>query len=76
VNPIPAALAVGVLSTLGHWADGKGPTIKTVVGVAALAITLTVLSGANVRLGQAFGLLVVTAVAFVHAPKILAKVDL
>lgn len=76
MDPIPAAVAVGTLSVLGHWAEKKPLSINTAIGVAAIAIVLTAMHGMNPALASAFGILVVTAVAMAHAPKIMAKIDI
>lgn len=76
MDPIPAAVAVGVLSVLGHWADSKPISVNTAVGVAVVAVVLTMMEGMSPRLSGAFGILVVTAVAMAHAPKIMAKVNI
>lgn len=76
MDPIPAALAIGILSVLGHWADQKPLSINTAVGVGAVAVILTAMEGMSPKLSSSFGILVVTAVALAHAPKIMAKVNI
>lgn len=71
MNPITTAVVVGVMTTLGRWARGKGLTIDTVVGVVVLAITLAVIDTANEKLARAFGVLIVVGVAFAHLPVLL-----
>jgi hypothetical protein len=76
VDPVTAAVAVGVMTSLAHWADDRPLTMSTWVGVAAVAVGLTVINGINERVGSAFGILVVSGVAFAHAPIIMRKVNL
>lgn len=76
MEPIPTSIAVGLMTVLGHWASEKPITVRTAVGVAAIALALTALDAVNPPLARAFGILVVTAVAFTHAPKVMAKVNL
>jgi hypothetical protein len=71
MSPIVVSVVVGVMTTLGRWARGKGLTIDTVVGVVVLAIVLSVIDTANEKLGKAFGVLIVVGVAFAHVPVIL-----
>lgn len=71
MTPVTAAVVVGIMTTLGRWARGKGLTIDTVVGVALLAVTLALIDTANEKLARAFGALVVVGVAFAHVPTIL-----
>lgn len=67
MSPIVAAIVVGVMTTLGRWARGKGLTVDTVVGVVVLALALAVIEQGNEKLARAFGLLVVLGVALAHA---------
>src|SRR5688572_10772510 len=71
VSPIVASVMVGLMTTLGRWARGKGLTVDTVVGVAVLAVTLAIIEQGNEKLARGFGLLVVLGVALVHAGPIL-----
>lgn len=71
MTPIVTAVIVGLMTTLGRWARGKGLTIDTVVGVVVLALTLAVIEQGNEKLARAFGALVVVGVALAHAPIIL-----
>lgn len=71
MSPIVAAIVVGVMTTLGRWARGKGLTVDTVVGVVVLALALAVIEQGNEKLARAFGLLVVLGVALAHAPIVL-----
>lgn len=71
MTPIVASVLVGLMTTLGRWAKGKGLTIDTVVGVVVLALSLALIEQANEKLARAFGALVVVGVALVHAPIII-----
>lgn len=71
MTPIVASILVGLMTTLGRWAKGKGLTIDTVVGVVVLALSLALIEQANEKLARAFGTLVVVGVALVHAPIII-----
>lgn len=71
MTPIVASILVGLMTTLGRWAKGKGLTIDTVVGVVVLALSLALIEQANEKLARAFGALVVVGVALVHAPIII-----
>lgn len=73
MNPVPAAVTIGLLTVLGRWARGKTLTIDTVVGVVVLAVLLAMLDQVNNKLARAFGALAVVAVAIVHLPAILDK---
>lgn len=71
MTPIVASVVVGVMTTLGRWARGKGLTIDVVVGVVVLAVTLALIETANEKLARAFGALVVIGVGLAHAPIVL-----
>lgn len=71
MNPLIAAVVVGVMTTLGKWARGKTLSIDTVVGVVVLAVTLALIDQANEKLARTFGVLVVLGVALAHAPIVL-----
>lgn len=71
MTPIVTAVVVGVLTTLGRWARGKGLTIDVVVGVVVLAVTLALVETANEKLARAFGVLVVVGVGLAHADVVL-----
>lgn len=76
MNPVMAAVVVGLMTTLGRWARGKGLTIDTVVGVTFLAVALALIETADEKLAKAFGTLIVVGVAFAHVPVILDKTGL
>ena len=76
MSPVMSALTVGGLTTLGRWANDKGLTIDTIVGIMGVAIILTFIQQANEDLASAFGALIIVAVAIVQLPAILAKTGL
>lgn len=70
MNPVAAAVLVGALVLGGKWADGKAPSIQNGIGVAGIAISLSIIEQANARLAGAFAWLIVLGVAVVYFPKI------
>lgn len=64
--PIIAALAVGALTYLGRAARNEPMTIKTVVGIAGLALMLSIIEQADKKLAQQFGLLVLVGTLLAH----------
>lgn len=76
MTPIAAALVTGVLIIAGKWSDGKAPNIDNAVGVAGVAVGLSLLDMANTKLATAFGWLIVLSVSFVYFPKIVKSTGL
>lgn len=73
MNPIAASLVVGALVVGGKYARGKSPTIENGVGIAGVAIGLTLLTDINDKFGRTFSALVVLVVALAHFPVIAKK---
>lgn len=61
MKPIPTALLVGVLVVLGKWSISKSPSIDNAVGVAGIAVILSLLWEINEPLSKAFSALVVVS---------------
>lgn len=70
MNPIVASIVTGALVIGGKFADGKTPNMDNAIGIAGVAIGLSVLDQFNTKFAQAFGVLIVVAAALVHFPKI------
>lgn len=64
--PVIAALFVGALTYLGRTARGESMSIKVVVGIGGLALTLSLLEQADKKLAQQFGYLVILATLLAH----------
>lgn len=64
--PVIAALFVGALTYLGRAARNEPMTIKTVVGIGGLALTLSLIEQADKKLAQQFGLLVILGTLLAH----------
>lgn len=64
--PVIAALFVGALTYLGRAARNEPMTIKTVVGIGGLALTLSIIEQADKKLAQQFGLLVILGTFLAH----------
>lgn len=74
MNPVGAALTVGTLVVLGKWARGQAPNVDNAVGVAGIAIGLSVLEQFDERLSAAFAALILVSVTAVHLPVIVKAV--
>jgi len=70
MNPINVAIAAGALVILGKWARDKPPNIDNAVGIAGIAIGLSVIEQMNEELASAFGVLILVSLAVVHLPTI------
>lgn len=70
MNPLGVALSVGAMVVLGKWARDQSPGVDNAIGVAGLAIGLTIIEEMNEKLAAAFGVLVFVSVAIVHFPAI------
>lgn len=69
-----SAVATGVVVTVGQWAkEGKGPSIKVIVGMLFLAFFLAMLSNGNQKLGSQFSLLILVGAVLVYAVPITKK---
>lgn len=70
MNSVSAALITGALIVAGKWASGKAPNLDNAVGVAGIAVGLSLMDQANPKLASAFGWLIVLSVAIVYIPRI------
>lgn len=69
-----AAVATGVIVTVGQWAKkDEGPKIKVIVGMLFLAYFLSILAASNEKLASQFAVLILTGVIFVYAIPITKK---
>ena len=73
MDPVPAALAIGAITTLGRWANGKGLTINTVVGVVGIAVSLALIEQVSPEIARSFGVLVLLGTSIVFLPQIFKK---
>lgn len=71
MNPVAAALITGALVVGGKWSQGKAPNIQNGIGVAGIAVSLSLIEQANERLASAFAWLIIIGVAVVHLPNII-----
>ncbi len=70
MNTTNGAVGTGLLVVLGSWSEGKGISIRLVVGVLFLSYFMAILPE---RLAVPFMWLILTAVTFRYAPGIIAK---
>lgn len=76
MNPTTAVVLIGLIVTAGRWAEDKPMSISVVVGVAILAIALSVLSETNPKLGSSFTLLILVTVVLRYTIPITTKLRL
>lgn len=74
IDTTTSAVATGVVVTAGQWAkEGKGPSIKVVVGMVFLAYMLSIISAGNQKLGSQFAALILVGAVLVYAVPIAKK---
>lgn len=66
----------GVIVTVGRWSQGKGLTIRVVVGAVVLALFLSVLGNVDDKLGRGMALLVLLTAVLTYAIPITKKLAL
>lgn len=66
MTPVVTAIIVGTMTYLGRVARNEKMSIQIVVGIAGLAVSLSVLDMINPELAKQFSVLVVLAVALAH----------
>lgn len=76
MNPTTSVVLTGALAAAGQWAQDKQVTVKMVVGVGVLALFLAVISEANPKLAQQFGVLVLVGAVFLYGPDVAKKLGL
>lgn len=76
MNTTTSVVLAGGLAAAGQWAQDKKVTIKMVVGVGVLALFLAVISEANPKLAQQFGVLVLVGSVFLYGPDVAKKLRL
>jgi hypothetical protein len=70
MEPLNSAVLTGAVVTGGMWAQGKGLTIRTVVGAGTLAIGLALMQDSAPQLASKFALLVLVVALFMYGPAI------
>lgn len=76
MNTTTSAVASGVIVAFGTWAQEKPLTIKIAIGTGGVALILSLMSQANEKLAQKFGMLILLAAAFAYLPAIVKKLGL
>ncbi len=72
-----AAFGTAVIVTAGQWAkDGKGPSIKVIVGMLFLAYFLTFMSAGNPKLASQFAVLILVGALITYTIPITKKLGL
>lgn len=72
-----AAFGTAVIVTAGQWAkDGKGPSIKVIVGMLFLAYFLTLMSQGNPKLASQFAVLILVGALITYTIPITNKLGL
>lgn len=74
MNPVGTALTAGALVVTGKWARGKTPSVDNAIGVAGIALGLSILEQFDDRLSSAFAALILVSLAAVHLPVIVKAV--
>lgn len=71
-----SVVLTGLVAVAGQWINGKGVTVRLVVGLFFLAIMLTLLAQWNPKVARGMGMLVLITVAFTFGPAIVRKAGL
>lgn len=61
-----SVVATGVVVTVGEWASEKRLGIKVFVGLAAVAIFLSVMQAGNDKLAQQFATLILVSAVLIY----------
>ena len=70
MTPLSTALTAGALIVGGKWARDQSPNIDNAIGVAGIAIGLSLLEQMNKPIARAFSALILISLAIVHFPEI------
>lgn len=66
MNTTTSVVATGVTVTVGQWASEKRLSIKVFVGIAAMAIFLSIMESGNEKLAQQFGVLILVSAVLIY----------
>lgn len=61
-----SVVLTGAIVAAGQWADDKQISIKMVVGVGILALSLAALSEVNTQLAEQFGVLILVGAFLIY----------
>lgn len=70
MNAIAAALLTGAIVIAGKYSEGKAPNMDNAIGVAGIAVALSLMEQASPKLATSFAWLIVLSVTIVYFPKI------
>lgn len=70
MNPLAAALTTGALVVAGKWSQDKVPDLTNAIGIAGIAIGLSVIQSGNKKLAEAFGWVIVLSMTVIYLPPI------
>jgi hypothetical protein len=70
MNTTAAVVLTGAIVTLGQWLKDRKVTMKIWIGVAILALMLSLLSEADPKLASQFGALVLVGAFLLYMPDI------
>lgn len=66
IDTTTAVVTTGIVVVAGRWAKKKQVEVPVIVGTAATAIFLSVLSSANEQLASQFGLLILVGAVLIY----------
>lgn len=73
MSPLAAAFLVAAMVTVSKWSEGKQLDITNIMGMAGVAVGLTIVGSINKDLGRAFAVLIVVSVALFQLPDLLPQ---
>jgi hypothetical protein len=68
MNPVVAALITSAITVLSRWSRGNQVSIDVVVGLAGIAIGLSILEQVNSKFARAMGVLIVVGTLVAQGP--------
>jgi hypothetical protein len=76
MNPVVAAVVAGAIIVAGKWSKGKSPSVDNAVGVAGIAIMLSLIETGNAKLANSFAWLILVSLSVVYIPSIVKAAGL
>lgn len=76
MNPVVAAVVAGAIVVAGKWSKGKSPNVDNAVGIAGIAIILSLIETGNAKLANAFAWLILVSLSIVYIPSIVKAAGL
>lgn len=73
MNTTTSVVGTGIIVAVGKWAKDETLSVQIAVGVAGVAIALSLLNEADEKLASGFAALILLLAAFMYLPAIVKK---